>query len=71
MIVKYHLFGLFSVYSKYYFFAEGREYDKRGNLHEWWQHGTIEKFKEKMKCFQKQYSQYIIGKDHVCLDFYF
>ena len=45
--------------------VEGREYDKKGNLHEWWQHGTILKFKERMKCFQEQYSKYQIGTDHV------
>lgn len=44
---------------------EGREYDKKGNLHEWWQHSTILKFKEKMKCFEEQYSNYTVGKDHV------
>nr|XP_027199994.1 endothelin-converting enzyme homolog isoform X2 [Dermatophagoides pteronyssinus] len=44
---------------------QGREYDKKGNLHEWWQHGTILKFKERMKCFQEQYSKYQIGTDHV------
>lgn len=44
---------------------EGREYDEKGNLHEWWQNSTIDKFKEKMKCFEEQYSRYQIGKDHV------
>ena len=58
-------------YWKYFFLCslflwkEGREYDKKGNLHEWWQHGTILKFKERMKCFQEQYSKYMIGNDHV------
>ena len=45
--------------------TEGREYDKIGNLHEWWEKGTVEKFKEKMKCFQEQYSKYQVGTDHV------
>lgn len=45
--------------------TEGREYDNKGDLHEWWQDKTIKKFKEKMKCFEKQYSTFQIGKDHV------
>ncbi|UXI15573.1 aromatic-L-amino-acid decarboxylase-like [Sarcoptes scabiei] len=44
---------------------QGREYDKKGRLQEWWQHGTILKFKEKMKCFQEQYSKYEIENDHI------
>lgn len=47
--------------------SEGREYDKKGNLHEWWQESTILKFKEKMQCFQEQYSKYTLGKDHVMI----
>ncbi|KAH9399044.1 Endothelin-converting enzyme 2 [Tyrophagus putrescentiae] len=44
---------------------QGREYDKKGNLNEWWDERTIARFKEKMTCFQEQYSGYHIDKDHV------
>lgn len=44
---------------------QGREYDKQGNLHQWWKNNTIKKFEERMKCFVEQYSQYQIGSDHV------
>lgn len=44
---------------------EGREYDKRGNLHEWWENSTILKFNENMKCFQDQYSKFQVGTDFV------
>lgn len=47
--------------------TEGREYDKKGNLQEWWQHSTILKFQERMKCFEEQYSKFQIGKDNVIL----
>lgn len=53
-----------------YFFAEGREYDKKGNLNEWWDEKTIAKFKEKMTCFQEQYSGYHIENDHVSAIFF-
>ena len=59
-----------SLFSHLYFFffshrAEGREYDKSGNLKEWWQQSTIQKFQERMKCFENQYSSYQLGKDNV------
>lgn len=46
------------------FLPEGREYDKTGNLNEWWDPKTIDSFKKKMTCFQDQYSKFQIGKDH-------
>jgi predicted metalloendopeptidase len=47
------------------YLIEGREYDKQGNLHQWWKNDTIKKFEEKKQCFVEQYSQYQIGNDHV------
>ena len=44
---------------------QGREYDKYGNLHQWWKNSTIKRFEEKIKCFIDQYSKYKIGDDHV------
>ncbi|XP_018323598.2 endothelin-converting enzyme homolog isoform X2 [Agrilus planipennis] len=37
---------------------QGREYDKDGNLHKWWNNRTIEKFKERTQCVAQQYSRY-------------
>ncbi|XP_014239311.1 endothelin-converting enzyme homolog isoform X5 [Cimex lectularius] len=37
---------------------QGREYDKYGNMHQWWNNRTIEKFKEQTECVVKQYSNY-------------
>lgn len=40
---------------------QGREYDKYGNLHQWWNNQTITKFKERTNCMEKQYSKYQIN----------
>lgn len=37
---------------------QGREYDKFGNLHRWWNEVTIDKFKERTDCFARQYGNY-------------
>ncbi|XP_017775297.1 PREDICTED: endothelin-converting enzyme 1 isoform X2 [Nicrophorus vespilloides] len=37
---------------------QGREFDKDGNLHQWWNNKTIEKFKARTKCVARQYSKY-------------
>lgn len=39
---------------------QGREYDKEGNLHQWWNNRTIEKFKERTSCVEKQYSKFFL-----------
>lgn len=40
---------------------QGREYDKYGNLHQWWNNKTIDRFKERANCLSKQYEQYKIN----------
>ncbi|XP_071527173.1 endothelin-converting enzyme homolog isoform X2 [Panulirus ornatus] len=37
---------------------QGRKYDKDGNLHQWWQQETSDKFKNLTKCMVDQYSAY-------------
>ncbi|XP_046673742.1 endothelin-converting enzyme homolog isoform X3 [Homalodisca vitripennis] len=44
---------------------QGREYDKIGNLHQWWNNKTIEKFKNQTDCVVKQYSDYEINGKHL------
>ncbi|XP_043474740.1 endothelin-converting enzyme homolog isoform X2 [Leptopilina heterotoma] len=44
---------------------QGREYDLHGNLHQWWNNATIEKFKNRTQCFVEQYSQFEIDGRHV------
>ncbi|CAF0870341.1 unnamed protein product [Brachionus calyciflorus] len=36
----------------------GREYDKNGMMHQWWNNKTIEDFKEASKCMVDQYSKF-------------
>lgn len=40
---------------------QGREYDKYGNLHQWWKNDTIDRFKERTNCLATQYSKYKIN----------
>lgn len=44
---------------------QGREYDKKGNLNQWWKNKTIERFKDRANCFIKQYDQYEINGKHL------
>ena len=36
----------------------GQQYDKDGILRQWWTNTSVEHFKERQVCFEKQYSQY-------------
>lgn len=38
----------------------GRLYDKFGNIRQWWDNATIEKFETKTKCIEDQYSAFIL-----------
>ncbi|KAK4879427.1 hypothetical protein RN001_007573 [Aquatica leii] len=38
---------------------EGRQFDKEGNLNEWWSTKTRDTFKEKAECIIRQYDNYI------------
>jgi len=38
----------------------GRQYDKDGNLRQWWNNGTIKAFRERAQCIIDQYSSYVI-----------
>lgn len=40
---------------------QGREYDKFGNLHQWWNNKTIDRFKKQTECFNRQYSAYKVN----------
>lgn len=42
------------------FDAKGRQFDKDGNMREWWNNVTIEKFKERAQCIIDQYSSYVV-----------
>eukprot|EP00057_Strongylocentrotus_purpuratus_P020956 XP_011675430.1 PREDICTED: endothelin-converting enzyme 1 [Strongylocentrotus purpuratus] len=38
----------------------GREYDKNGNLYQWWNNDTIQRFNRQTECMVDQYSEYDI-----------
>lgn len=42
---------------------QGREYDKDGNLRQWWQNSSVEAFKHQTQCMVEQYSNFSINKE--------
>lgn len=36
----------------------GRQYDKNGNVNNWWTEETLEEFKNRTKCFRDKFSKY-------------
>ncbi|PIK51279.1 putative endothelin-converting enzyme 1, partial [Apostichopus japonicus] len=44
---------------------KGRGYDKYGNLNQWWNNETIERFEEQTQCFVEQYSKYKVDNKNV------
>ena len=40
---------------------QGRQFDKNGNLMDWWEGATKEKFQNKTKCIIDQYSNYTLS----------
>ncbi|XP_076318577.1 neprilysin-1-like [Tachypleus tridentatus] len=39
---------------------KGRQFDKDGNLKQWWDNGTIERFRERAQCIIDYYSSYVL-----------
>lgn len=40
----------------------GRQFDKEGNMMQWWNNATIEAFRERTQCIIDQYSKYKIDE---------
>lgn len=40
--------------------CKGRQFDKNGNLQQWWRNATIEKFRARAQCIIDQYSSYVL-----------
>jgi len=38
----------------------GRQYDKDGNLRQWWNNDTIKAFRQRAQCIIDQYSSYVL-----------
>ncbi|XP_070206697.1 endothelin-converting enzyme homolog [Littorina saxatilis] len=44
---------------------QGREFDKNGNLHPWWNQDVIKRFQERAQCMEDQYSSYKLNDENV------
>eukprot|EP00055_Hartaetosiga_balthica_P018706 m.135210 g.135210 ORF g.135210 m.135210 type:complete len:714 (-) comp9866_c0_seq1:190-2331(-) len=44
---------------------QGRQYDKDGNLRQWWSEDTVNNFKTRAQCFIDQYSSFEVNGEHV------
>lgn len=42
---------------------EGRQFDARGNLHNWWTDRDAEQFNNRVQCVKDQYKQYVVVDD--------
>lgn len=42
---------------------EGRQFDAKGNLKDWWTKEDAQKFEERTQCIQDQYAQYVVVDD--------
>lgn len=49
-------------YSKNFINSQGRQFDQNGNLVDWWQEMTKQKYLEKAKCIIDQYSNYTVSE---------
>ena len=44
---------------------QGREYDEKGNMREWWLNSTLQEFNNRTACMEQQYSSYKSGETNV------
>ena len=42
---------------------EGRQFDARGNLKDWWKKADAQGFDERLQCVQEQYAEYVVVDD--------
>lgn len=47
---------------KFVQFSVGRQYDKDGNLKQWWNNATINAFRHRAQCIIDQYSRYKVSE---------
>ena len=45
----------------------GSQYDKHGNLVDWWGNQSAEQFNDLAQCFVNEYNHFVIYGHHVCL----
>ena len=44
---------------------QGRQYDADGNMRNWWKNSTLEAYKEKIKCIEKEYGNFTVNGEHI------
>jgi len=44
---------------------QGRQYDSDGNMRNWWKNDTLEAYKEKIKCIEKEYANFTVNGEHI------
>jgi len=44
---------------------QGRQYDADGNMRNWWKNDTLEAYKEKIKCIEKEYGNFTVNGEHI------
>lgn len=52
----------FSLFLLNLIFKTGRQYDKDGNLKQWWNNATISAFRDRAQCIIDQYSRYKVNE---------
>ena len=46
----------------------GRQFDKQGNLKQWWNNRTIAEFRKAAECIVQQYSNYTLDEINLAID---
>lgn len=62
-----HLFALNFNSGQFFNQFQGRQFDKDGNMRQWWTNKTISEYINRTQCFIKQYDEYYIPEveEHV------
>lgn len=47
---------------KLLYFKLGRQFDKEGNMKQWWNNATITAFRQRAQCIIDQYSRYKVNE---------
>jgi membrane metallo-endopeptidase-like protein 1 len=50
------------------FSSAGRQFDKQGNLKQWWNNRTIAEFRQAAQCIVDQYSNYTLKEINLYID---
>lgn len=51
-----------------YLLCSGRQFDKQGNLKQWWNNRTIAEFRKAAQCIVDQYSSYTLDEVNLAID---